>query len=99
MGKAKNQQRFRPLDWDAVGQRLRIIRKARGMTQAEFARRLGVPKSSWGRWEKGERLIDAQYADRLYQSQGVDLHFIYWGLETNLPLYMQRYLTDLFLIA
>ncbi len=92
MVKAENSQRFRPLDWIAVGRRLTIIREAKGMTQAAFARRLDVPKSSWSRWEKGERLIDTQYADRLYQSQGVDLHYIYWGLETDLPPFMLKYL-------
>lgn len=95
MGKAEKSQRFRPLDWLAVGRRLTIIREAKGMTQAEFARRLDVPKSSWGRWEKGERLIDTSYADRLYQSQGVDLHYIYWGRETNLPPFMLKYLAEL----
>ena len=92
MGKVEKLQRFRPLDWVAVGRRLTMIREAKGMAQVEFARRIGVSKSSWGRWEKGERLIDTQHADRIFQFQGVDLHYIYWGLEANLPTFMQNYL-------
>ena len=92
MGKVEKLQRFRPLDWVAVGRRLTTIREAKGMAQAEFARRIGVSKSSWGRWEKGERLIDTQHADRIFQFQGVDLYYIYWGLEANLPSFMQNHL-------
>jgi transcriptional regulator with XRE-family HTH domain len=34
-----------------LGQRLRLARKAAGLTTAEAARRLGVLKSSWQAWE------------------------------------------------
>ena len=99
MGKVEKLQRFRPLDWVAVGRRLTMIREAKGMAQAEFARRIGVSKSSWGRWEKGERLIDTQHADRIFQFQGVDLHYIYWGLEANLPRFMHNHLANQLNIA
>lgn len=38
-----------------VGERIRIWRTARGLSQGEIARRLGVDPGTLGRWERGER--------------------------------------------
>ena len=40
-----------------TGSELRARREALGMTQAELARRLGVPQQHVSRWERGERGI------------------------------------------
>lgn len=37
-----------------LAQRLLILRKEKGETQARFASRLGVPKSTYVAWERGE---------------------------------------------
>lgn len=37
-----------------LGEKLRIYRKTRGLTQKAFARILGVDPSTLGKWEKGK---------------------------------------------
>ncbi len=39
---------------DAIGSRLRRLRKERGLTQAELARQIGIQQSDLSRMEKGE---------------------------------------------
>jgi len=34
--------------------KLRLARKARGLTQAQAAELLGVASNTWSRWERGE---------------------------------------------
>ena len=48
---AKAQDIIRPY---GLGQRLSDLRKERGETQATLAARLGVPKSTYVAWERGE---------------------------------------------
>lgn len=38
-----------------IGKRIRLNRKAAGLTQAELAQKLGIPPQSIGQWERGER--------------------------------------------
>lgn len=38
-----------------VGERIRSARKAAGLTQAQLAKKLGVPYQSVGQWERGTR--------------------------------------------
>lgn len=45
------------IDRKAVGQRLRRIREAEGLNEAEMSRRLGTDRTNYGRWEDGERRI------------------------------------------
>lgn len=39
---------------ESLGQRLSALRKEKGETQASFSARLGVPKSTYVAWERGE---------------------------------------------
>ena len=39
----------------AIGERLVAHRKSRGITQKEFARKLGVDPGTLSRWERGSR--------------------------------------------
>ena len=38
-----------------IGKRIRLNRKAAGLTQAELAQKLNTPPQSIGQWERGER--------------------------------------------
>jgi transcriptional regulator with XRE-family HTH domain len=40
----------------AVGQRLLALRESKNLSQEEAAHAVGVTTSTWGRWERGERL-------------------------------------------
>ena len=41
-----------------IGSRLRAIRRAYRLTQAEVAAALGVDQSLWSKWERGQRAPD-----------------------------------------
>ncbi len=43
-----------PIDEHTIGNRLRELRKRRGMTQVELAQRLGMDQSVLSRYERGE---------------------------------------------
>ena len=49
----------------AFGRRLRAARKARGLTQSEAARQLGVTKAALSAWEVGRNLPDALMLGKL----------------------------------
>jgi len=60
-----------------LGYRLKLVRgKA---TQQEFADRMGVDKNSIGRYERGERLPDADFLARIRQSQAVNIDWLISG--------------------
>ena len=57
---------FNPLQkCDTLAQKIVSRRKARGLTQKEFARQLGVDPSTLARWERGERTPEAQFLARI----------------------------------
>jgi Helix-turn-helix len=48
---------FNPLpEGDSTAERLMNHRKARGVTQKEFARQIGVDPSTVARWDRGKRV-------------------------------------------
>jgi transcriptional regulator with XRE-family HTH domain len=52
----------------AIGNRLRRLRKERGLTQAELARQIGIQQSDLSRMEKGEYRVSL---DNLFKILGV----------------------------
>ena len=44
-----------------IGERIHTLREQRGMSQAEFARRLGVTRATISAWEQGVNLPTAGY--------------------------------------
>jgi transcriptional regulator with XRE-family HTH domain len=62
----------------AVGQRIRQARKRMGLTQREFAERLGIIKVSVARYETG-RLPRADLLDKIARLAGVTTHWLLHG--------------------
>jgi transcriptional regulator with XRE-family HTH domain len=52
---------------------MREARKRAGLTQAELARRAGVPQSTVGRIESGARIPSIALAERLIRAAGFEL--------------------------
>ena len=57
----------------ALGKKLRAKRKERGETQAQVADAVGIDRSLYSRWEKGERSPDYQQWRRLAIHFGVKM--------------------------
>ena len=59
-----------------VYQRLRDIRKARGLSQVDVAEALGMLQPQYARYEKGERQMPLDYFIALARFYGVTLDYL-----------------------
>ncbi len=57
----------------AISPLVREARRRAGLTQAELARRAGVPKSTVGRIESGARIPSAEMVERLVRAAGLEV--------------------------
>jgi transcriptional regulator with XRE-family HTH domain len=55
-----------------VGERLRAIRKDRGLSQEEFAELLGIHRTYMGGLERGERNITLRTLEQIAETLGVE---------------------------
>lgn len=62
-----------------MNQRLRSIRRAKGLTLEELAEMTGTQGSYLGRIERGERGLSPKMAQRLAPALGVDAEFLLMG--------------------
>lgn len=62
-----------------LGQRIGILRRERGITQAELARRLGVSPSAMGMYEQGRRQPSGEILVALSEEFGVSTDFLLTG--------------------
>ncbi|MBQ3427879.1 MAG: helix-turn-helix transcriptional regulator [Clostridia bacterium] len=56
--------------------RLKELREKRGFTQTEFAERLGVPQSTYSKWETEKRQMDYKTLIRLAAIFGVSVDYL-----------------------
>ena len=68
----------------AVGARVRQVRKAHGLIGQQLADRLGITISSLSHIERGERRLDPRHAGKMLVAFGVDHTWLYCGLPTGL---------------
>ncbi|WP_121063445.1 helix-turn-helix domain-containing protein [Chachezhania antarctica] len=71
---------------EAVGHRLRLLRRALGMSPSEMADSLGIERTYWSRYEKGRQGLSDAVAALLTIRFGVTLDFIMLGKWDKLPL-------------
>lgn len=68
------------IEWKAVGQRIRQLRGF-GMTQEEFARRIGVSQGHFSYIERGEKEIGADILLRISQEFEKSIEWLLTGKE------------------
>lgn len=69
---------------DNMGDRIRQLRVARGMTQTELATMCGVTKSAVSQWENGHTAnIRLQAFLRLVEALQTDPQYLIWGPSRN----------------
>lgn len=72
-----------------VGQNLRIVREALGLSQQQLADKLGLSdKSQLSHWERGLYYPDPYIVWRLWEDEGVTADWIYLGQRRNLPSWL-----------
>lgn len=68
-----------------IGHRIRNERIALGMTQAEFARMLGISPSYLGALERGTRPVSRSIMNRLHEKTHISYDYLLEGLESSDP--------------
>lgn len=68
-----------------VGDRLKVTRKAFGLSQEELAHLLGVTRGAIANWERGTRLADAAAMVRLCRAYRISMDWLYMGDMSQLP--------------
>lgn len=69
----------------AVGERLRLIRQAMGMSQAELCRTLNILPQTWNNFEKGVNRIKPPDAFKVRKLTGATSDYIYFGDTRGMP--------------
>jgi len=64
---------------EAIGRRLAYVRKALGLTQAEFAKAIGSSQGALGQYEVGMRRPAIEIGLRIRDRFGTSLDFLYAG--------------------
>lgn len=67
-------------DMSILGPRLREIRKKSRLSQEDFSRKLGVDKTTIGRYERGERVPDAAFLQILGRAFKFDANWLLFGV-------------------
>lgn len=68
----------------SLGDRLRLLREARGLNQKEMSAALDLGESSWQRWELKDRLPSAEVLERL-AAEGVSIDWLISGRGEMMP--------------
>ena len=79
---------------DAIGARLKAIRKASGRNQSQFATWVEVNIPTWSNYERAYRRIDLDNAFKVVRKTGVTLDWIYFGDESGLPVHLRDSLDE-----
>ncbi len=62
---------------DTIGNRIKVLRQSKGLTQAELAQILGVPYQSVGQWERGIRKPKPATITQIADALGVPVSEIF----------------------
>jgi transcriptional regulator with XRE-family HTH domain len=84
-----------PEDIVEIGERLRLLRLALGLSQSEIARRIGAKPSQWNNYEKPLVRIRIDEAIKLSQTFGVPLDWVYQGDARMMPYELKRRIDDM----
>lgn len=74
----------------AIGKRLQITREAIGITAAQLCRSLDIKPNRWSQYESGERPITMAVANKLCDTYGLTLDWIYRGDPSGLPVRLHQ---------
>lgn len=65
---------------ETMGDRLKRLRVARGLTQPEFAKKVGVTKSAVSQWEDGStKNLKLEVLALVLEVLNTDLQYLVWG--------------------
>jgi transcriptional regulator with XRE-family HTH domain len=68
----------------SIGERLRLTRVALGMSQVQFAGKVGVSTASYNQYEKGRRRLAIEQAIKIQGAHNLTLDWLYLGDRSGL---------------
>lgn len=71
---------MRELDYSKVGMRIRQVRKAKGWSQDELAKKCGISMSFLGHIERGTRIMSLDTFVNICAALGTDADELLWGI-------------------
>lgn len=77
------------LDYTKMGMRIRQIRKAKGWSQEELAKRCGISMAFLGHIERGTRSMSLETFANLCGVLGTDANALLWGMPNGSGTVMQ----------
>jgi transcriptional regulator with XRE-family HTH domain len=69
----------------AMAARLKLTRRALGLSQAELCRRADLSRNTYNQWERGRGRPDVHYVIRLCEAFDITLDWIFRGETRGLP--------------
>lgn len=79
---------------EAIGERLKLLRSALGLSQTQMAERYGLEsQQAWANYERAKRPLDYRIALTIANKEGASLDWIYRGMEWTLPPQVTELLT------
>lgn len=82
-----------PQTSQSIGKRLKITREALGVSAAQLCRAIDVKPNRWSQYESGERPITLAVANKLCDTYGLTLDWVYRGDPSGLPVRMHQRLS------
>lgn len=79
-----------PKPFADIAQRLLWHRTELGLSQADYAKRLGVKRSAYSLWEAGSHRLSLNGALVLRKKYGLSLDFLYEGIDDALPMTLRN---------
>lgn len=76
--------------FEDIAERLLWHRELMGLTQDEYAARLGFKRARYGLWEQGTHRLSLDGALALRQTFGLSLDFMYEGIDDALPMTLRN---------
>lgn len=76
--------------FEDIAERIRWHRSLMGMTQEEYASRIGVKRATLNNWEGGGYRLSLDGARALRHAFGLSLDFMYEGIDDALPMTLRN---------
>jgi transcriptional regulator with XRE-family HTH domain len=80
----------RPDDMTQVAARLRLLREAMELNQAQICAQIGVSQGLWNNYERGRHLIPVPRALDLVRRYGVTLDWLYHADSRMMPMHLMQ---------
>ncbi len=77
-----------------VAQRLKRVRNYINVSQAEFAKAIGVSPTRYNNWERGRDRLSLQGALKINELYGTSLDFLFLNRVETLPINMMKALSE-----